>query len=55
MYENGKILEIKEPYLLQNTDKEAPYDISFVVPAYNEFNRLPKMMNETIEVRLFLI
>jgi hypothetical protein len=36
MYENGKILEIKEPFLLSNSDKEAPYDISIVVPAYNE-------------------
>jgi hypothetical protein len=44
MFENGKEVEIKDPFLLQNTDKEAPYDISLIVPAYNEYSRLPKMM-----------
>ena len=50
MYENGKEVELKEPFLLQNTDREVPYDISLIVPAFNEETRLPKMMKETIEV-----
>jgi hypothetical protein len=54
MYENGKILDLKDPFLLSNTEKEAPYDISIVVPAYNEFNRMPKMMSETLDVIFYL-
>jgi hypothetical protein len=50
MYENGKIIDLKDPFLLSNTDKEVTYDISIVVPAYNEFNRMPKMMSETLNV-----
>ena len=33
------------------TDDEPTYDLSIVVPSYNETNRLPGMMKETVEVR----
>jgi hypothetical protein len=47
-FENGVSIEVKKPFLLENMDKEALYDISLVVPAYNEELRLPIMMKETI-------
>lgn len=50
MFENGKSIHINEPFLLQELEKEAQFDISIVVPAYNEEMRLPQMMTETVEV-----
>lgn len=50
MIEDGKAITLSEPFLLQDLGKEAPYDLSLVVPAYNEEQRLPKMMDETVEV-----
>lgn len=44
IYENGKSIEVTKPYLLENFEKEAMYDITLVVPAYNEEMRLPTMM-----------
>ena len=54
LYENGKAIEVNKPYLLENLDKAALYDLTLVVPAYNEEKRLPVMMNETLEVILAL-
>lgn len=50
MFENGKSMPISEPFLLKELDKESEYDLSIVVPAYNEEQRLPLMMEETVEV-----
>jgi len=41
-----------EPFLLDN--KKYDIDLSIVVPAYNEVNRLPTMMDETLPVFLSL-
>jgi hypothetical protein len=41
-----------EPFLLDN--KKYDIDLSIVVPAYNEVDRLPKMMDETLPVLLSL-
>jgi hypothetical protein len=53
LYDNGKKIEVETPYLL-NTDQSFDVDISIIVPAYNEENRLPTMMTETIEVLFHL-
>ena len=41
---------MNQPYLIDSTDSN-DFDLSIVVPAYNEDQRLPKMMEETVEVR----
>jgi dolichyl-phosphate beta-glucosyltransferase len=48
-FENGKAVEVKTPFILEDMAKEALYDITLVVPAYNEELRLPIMMKETIK------
>lgn len=49
IFDKGQKLQIKsEPFLLDN--KKYDIDLSIVVPAYNEVQRLPKMMNETLPV-----
>ena len=55
LYNDGKAFTLDVPYLLnsQALKKEDEVDLSLVVPAYNEESRLPPMMKETIEVRLF--
>ena len=50
MFENGKCLDVKKPFLLEITDKDADYDLTIVIPAYNEEKRLPKMMKDTLTV-----
>jgi hypothetical protein len=48
--ENGEIKKFyTEPILTQSKD-ESSYDLTIIVPAYNEFDRLPKMMTETLQV-----
>lgn len=49
LYDDGKKVDIPTPYLLEQ--KNFDIDISIVVPAYNEEQRLPTMMTETLEVR----
>ena len=39
-----------EPFLLDN--KKYDIDLSIVVPAYNEVQRLPTMMKETLPVKI---
>lgn len=51
LYENGKRVDLEEPNLLTNMEREALYDLSLVVPAYNEEKRLPVMMKDTLAVR----
>ena len=49
LFDKGQKLQIKsDPFLLDN--KKYDIDLSIVVPAYNEVQRLPKMMNETLPV-----
>lgn len=48
--DNGKEVKVTEPLLLK--DNKDKFDLTLVVPAYNEENRLPKMMLETTEVYL---
>lgn len=51
LYENGIRVDLEEPDLLTNLEREALYDLSLVVPAYNEEKRLPVMMKDTLAVR----
>ncbi len=46
LFEKGEAVEPKgvKPYLLDN--KKYDVDLSLIVPAYNEVNRLPKMLTE---------
>ena len=48
LFEEGRRIEAKgiKPYLLDN--KKYDFDLSIVVPAYNEERRLPVMMRDTI-------
>ena len=48
-FENGKSVDVKTPFILDDMDKEELYDITLVVPAYNEELRLPIMMKETLQ------
>ena len=49
LFDKGQKFQIKsDPFLLDN--KKYDIDLSIVVPAYNEVQRLPKMMNETLPV-----
>ena len=49
LFDKGKEMQItSEPFLLDN--KKYDIDLSIVVPAYNEVQRLPTMMNETLPV-----
>ena len=49
LFDKGQKIQIKsDPFLLDN--KKYDIDLSIVVPAYNEVQRLPKMMNETLPV-----
>ena len=52
MYENGIKIVPKDPYLLDKLEKEAEFDLTLVVPAYNEESRLPIMMKDTLEVSI---
>lgn len=47
-FENGKAVGTKKPFIFENMEKDALYDLTLVVPAYNEELRLPIMMKETI-------
>ena len=49
LYENGKAIPHESPYLL--SDKQFDIDLSIVVPSYNEDQRLPTMMKDTLKVR----
>jgi dolichyl-phosphate beta-glucosyltransferase len=50
MFENGDLLkQIPTPLLLDDQFKELDVDLTIVVPAYNEDQRLPTMMTETID------
>lgn len=51
IYENGKQVKVDIPYLLDN--KAYDIDLSIVVPAFNEENRLPTMMKDTLTVISF--
>jgi len=54
LFEDGKEKRTKEgekPDLLSSITKPE-FDLTIVVPAYNEEKRLPTMMNDTIQVRL---
>jgi hypothetical protein len=51
LFDKGSKLEIKSdtsPFLLDN--KKYDIDLSIIFPAYNEVQRLPKTMNETLPV-----
>ena len=51
LFENGKQVEVKaEPNLLDS--KQYDFDLTIVVPAYNEEERLPTMMKDTLPVRI---
>ena len=52
MIEKGKDVKVEKAYLLENQKENEHYDLTLVVPAFNEEKRLPKMMKETVEVRL---
>ena len=50
LYDNGKPIAVgSTPFLLDGLAKEAIFDLTLVVPAYNEELRLPTMMKETLE------
>lgn len=50
LFENGELVQqAPTPLLLDDQFKELDVDISIVVPAYNEDQRLPTMMTETID------
>ena len=50
LFDNGKPLAVgSKPFLLDELTKEAIFDLTLVVPAYNEEQRLPTMMKETLE------
>ena len=53
MYENGNVVKIETPYLLNSQSHDI--DLSIVVPAYNEESRLPVMMKDTLEVNILPI
>jgi len=56
LFEDGKQKQTKageQPDLLSS--KKAEFDLTIVVPAYNEENRLPTMMKETLPVRFTTI
>ena len=53
LFENGIKIVPKDPYLLDKLEKEAEFDLTLVVPAYNEESRLPIMMKETLEVSIY--
>ena len=44
---------MNKPFLLENLEKHTEFDLTLVVPAYNEEMRLPTMMKDTISVKLF--
>ena len=50
LFENGKVVKVTDPHLLDKLEKTAEYDLTLVVPAYNEESRLPVMMKDTINV-----
>lgn len=53
LFDKGQRMQVNsEPFLLDN--KKYDIDLSIVVPAYNEVDRLPKMMDETLPVLLSL-
>lgn len=43
---------LEKPFLLSETDKKQLFDLTIVVPAYNETSRLPTMMKDTLPVNL---
>lgn len=55
LYENGKKISFNSPLLLEQMDKRSEFDLTLVIPAYNEENRLPTMMNDTIKVKKIII
>ena len=46
------MVKVSEPHLLVKMEKEPDFDLTLVVPAYNEESRLPVMMKDTIKVRV---
>ena len=51
LFENGKQIEVKGGDVNLLDSKRYDFDLTIVVPAYNEESRLPTMMKETVEVR----
>ena len=56
LFEDGKQMKTEKPTLIESVPhSKSDVDLTLVIPAYNEENRLPKMMTETIEVKLGII